>query len=207
MRKVNSTMSTLYNFSSQGAFPETPVGFYIPGHEKQIKNIQKSFQDNNQYKSAKDIFELAKNCLFLDRMNWISEIVRSESCPKCNYEKSGFLTPEMHPSYIDFLPEFSYQDHHRRDYLAVQQIKEMIENFEGEVPLGRKVKVVVIVDHSQYSYTNMASMFADLHVEEPAQESQTTNVVREPQESDLSPTEFMQLRCLFDNNFEQDKII
>ena len=154
----------------------------------------------------KDIFELAKNSIFLDRMNWISEIVRSESCPKCHYEKSGFLTPEMHPSYIDFLPELSYQDHLRRDFLAVQQVKDLIDLHEGEEK-NRRLKVVVLVDHSQYSYTNMASLFSDLTSTENLEETDSSSMTREPEGSDLEPKEFMQLRCLFENDFENDKII
>ena len=41
----------------------------------------------------------------------------------------------------------------------------MIDSYEGEVPEGRKFKVVVIVDHSQYSYTNMASLYGDMLTE------------------------------------------
>ena len=91
---------------------------------------------------------MAKNYIQLDRFNWISEIVRAEFCPKCNFEKSNFLVPDLHPPYINFLPDFSYQDNLRRDYLATRHIKEIVDSFSGELEENRKFKVIVLVDHN-----------------------------------------------------------
>lgn len=85
MKKVNATLSTLYNFSSQGAFPESEVGFYTPKPDEIIKILPEK------------AYDLAKNFIKLDRISWISEIVNNDYCPKCNYEKSNYLVPELHP--------------------------------------------------------------------------------------------------------------
>lgn len=55
MKKVNAVLSILYNFSSQGAFPESDIGFYTPKNEDLI-NI-----------TPIKAYDLAKNYVFLDR--------------------------------------------------------------------------------------------------------------------------------------------
>jgi len=39
MRKINSILSTLYNFSSNGPFPETPLKLYGPSAAEAINKF------------------------------------------------------------------------------------------------------------------------------------------------------------------------
>ena len=45
MKKVNAVLSTLFNFSSQGAFPESNVGFYNPKPDEIIKILPEKAYD------------------------------------------------------------------------------------------------------------------------------------------------------------------
>lgn len=85
MKKVNATLSSLYNFSSQGAFPESDIGFYSPKPDEIINTLPER------------AFEMMQRYIQLDRICWISDVVQNEYCPKCNYEKSSYLVPDLHP--------------------------------------------------------------------------------------------------------------
>jgi hypothetical protein len=88
-------VSTLYQFSSEGAFPSTPVSLYAPSASDTIKVLS----DNKT-----DLFALAKNYILVDRLNFISHIVHNESCTKCNYEKTlKDYVPDLNPPYTRFL--------------------------------------------------------------------------------------------------------
>jgi hypothetical protein len=54
-------------------------------------------------------------------MEWISDIVKAEFCPKCNYEKTHYILPDLYPAYINHIPNIcgNSREDLTKEYLAV----------------------------------------------------------------------------------------
>ena len=61
-------------------------------------------------------------------MEYLSDIIQAEFCPKCNYEKTNFLIPDLSPPYIDNLPDLSSKQDLKRESLALKNIYSMLQN-------------------------------------------------------------------------------
>ena len=93
---------------------------------------------------------MACDHIFVDRMDWVADLSRTGFCPKCNFAKAGFLTPDLAPSYLYHLPEFSVRNEFRRDFLTAQNIHKLIslekDNQTEYVTRGKKFKAMVFVN-------------------------------------------------------------
>ena len=127
MKKVNVPVSTLYNFTDEGAFPETCLGLYGITTDQAVEAFEHGLSDS-LYDSADHMFQMAKDYIFIDRLNWLSELSRLGYCPQCNYSKAGYLLPDLQPPYVHYLPEFSYDEKYQRQTLLGKNILKLIEN-------------------------------------------------------------------------------
>ena len=80
MKRVNVPISSLYNFTDEGAFPETCLGLYGITTDQGVEALENGLKDSI-YESTDHVFQMAKDYIFLDRLNWLSELSRLGFCP------------------------------------------------------------------------------------------------------------------------------
>ena len=139
MRQINSVVSALYGFSNDGPFPETPVALYSPTAAECIEHM-----------GNKDMFTLAQNYILLDRLSYIADIVETESCPKCNFEKAGSLVPEVFPPYINYLQKTSLAS------ISARNVISTLNRLTIKKDVG-KAKVMIFVNNSEFNFLEMAN--------------------------------------------------
>mmetsp|Transcript_40577 Transcript_40577/g.61835 ORF Transcript_40577/g.61835 Transcript_40577/m.61835 type:complete len:106 (-) Transcript_40577:210-527(-) len=98
-------------------------------------------------------------------MTWISDVSQQDFCPKCNFAKVNYLVPDLSPPYIKYLPEMSYDNEHRRDYLLAENIYEQVNHHlkDGRARReGKKLRIVAYIDSGDMNYMTMLEKFAEV---------------------------------------------
>ena len=113
------------------------------------------------------VFRMAKNLIYLDRTEWLADIVSNEFCPKCNYEKSNYLLPDFYPPYIYCMPRLGYTPESNFSYVAAQNIMKILTECEKlpAPPKNKKRKLLVLVDFRQFDFVDLAKQFYSFSIQ------------------------------------------
>lgn len=99
---MNTALSTLYNLSSEGMFPETPVGLYGVRPDQFMGVVKRLGSEGAKYVDER--LDQVRNAILLDRTEWVQDLVAQKGkCPKCDFKQANYITPEVFLPYHNLL--------------------------------------------------------------------------------------------------------
>ncbi|CDW88216.1 UNKNOWN [Stylonychia lemnae] len=220
LRRANASLSILYHKTSDSTVEvNSKYGLIMPSLEWSIK--QTYSQLNAKQRKVDDFFNNLKSQIFLDQVEYTTNLAQQHACPTCNPEKINY-GPEMHYPFIRGLTNKEVN----KSFLEQKMAQNILEHVKQFKKPQESYRVLAFLDNEYCNMFNIAKYLLTEHhqikqskeaVEGQINLDQTTNSndFSKQQEADgnskneekeISIEDYIKLSFLFEGH-THDKII